>query len=116
MRYNSVEEEKKAIEEFVSNNPYPSYEEILSLIKPDIEMWAEYGEPNHYFCKEIYENVTNKEIVKKSGERIDKRGGIQAMRQNYYVLKLASPLKKIYHINPARWISVSWNGVGRWLD
>ena len=36
--------------------------------------------------KEIYENIFDKDLIKKHGERIRHRGGMTALQQNYYTL------------------------------
>ena len=36
--------------------------------------------------KEIYENIFDKDLIKKHGERIHHRGGMTALQQNYYTL------------------------------
>ena len=36
--------------------------------------------------KEIYENIFDKYLIKKHGERIHHRGVMTALRQNYYTL------------------------------
>ena len=55
---------------FVIENPYPKYEEVIKIIKNEdhrmyVDMFAEYGKKNHKWMKEIYENILEKEIVKK---------------------------------------------------
>ena len=70
-----LERDRKKLRNFTKNNPYPSYKEVMKLIvneskrdsafdKNEIMMMlSEYGEDNHDWMKEIYENVLEKKIV-----------------------------------------------------
>ena len=75
------------------NNLYPSYEQVIDIIKADraiegiyLDVFAEYGEQNHQWIKEIYENIMKEELVKQNGNSINERGGMTAMQFNYYTL------------------------------
>ena len=57
---------------------------ILLKQKQSLEQCAEYGEINHDLMKEIYENIFDKDLIKKHGERIHHRGGMTALQQDYY--------------------------------
>ena len=75
---------------FIKENPYPDYNfiesDLLLKQKQSLEQYAEYGEINHDLMKEIYENILDKDLIKKHGERIHHRGGMTALQQNYYTL------------------------------
>ena len=84
-----------------------------------MEMMAEFGEPNHLWLMQIVkilydwdydvyrdmhdENYTAPKLdetkIKEMGLKIHKRGGLQAMQQNYYTMK--------FFMNP---------GIGNYLD
>lgn len=116
--YKTVQEEKDAIVSFVSANPYPSYTEMMNRLESFPELYAEYGEYNHMAMKTCYENLTNKEVCKRVGEHIYNRGGIQAMRSNYYVLKILSPLAMstdiVVKCAARDYVECAWDGIGSW--
>lgn len=104
---------------YISKNPYPSYKDIIDILTrtDQIDLLAEYGEFNHEQCKLIYENLGNKAIVRKCGELINERGGIEAMRGAYYVIAKHSPLRESddRRIWAEYWlVSLYWDGVGDW--
>ena len=88
------EEELKRYRErllnFIKESPYPDYKFVSNdlLIKQEksLEQYAEYGEIHHDLSKELYENIFDKQLVRKHGEMIHKRGGMRALQQNYYSL------------------------------
>ena len=53
----------------VKENPYPDYNfiehDLLLKQKQSLEQHAEYGEINHDLMKEIYENIFDKDLIKK---------------------------------------------------
>ena len=62
--------------------------------------------------KEIYENIFDKDLIKKHGERIHHRGGMTALQQNYYTL-----LTVLKHLIDQRGldraiVSQYWDGIG----
>ena len=75
---------------FIKEIFYPNYKfieyDLLLKQKQSLEQYAEYGEINHDLMKEIYENIFDKDLIKKHGERIHHRGGMTALQQNYYTL------------------------------
>ena len=75
---------------FIKDFFYPNYKfieyDLLLKQKQSLEQYAEYGEINHDLMKEIYENIFDKDLIKKHGERIHHRGGMTALQQNYYTL------------------------------
>ena len=86
----------EVIKRFVQSNPYPSYEEMMERIDSRIDLFAEYGPKNHDWCKIIYENPTNKELIVEMGKAIYKMGGMQALFKNHEIIKYFSP----YYKNP----------------
>ena len=84
-----LERDRNKLRQFISKNPYPKYGEVITIIKGNqdmyMNMYAEYGQENHTLIKEIYENVLDKELVKRNGELME-RGDETAMVWNYYLL------------------------------
>ena len=84
-----LERDRNKLRNFISKNPYPKYREVITIIKGNqdmyMNMYAEYGQENHTLIKEIYENVLDKELVKRNGELME-RGDETAMVWNYYLL------------------------------
>lgn len=83
--------EQEFIEENIKQYPYPSYDIVLQKIENNMQLWSEYGEPNHRWCKTIYENPNNKELIVDIGKQIYKSGGLQALIMNYNVIKYFNP-------------------------
>ena len=58
---------------FIKENPYPDYNfieyDLLLKQKQSLEQYAEYGEINHDLMKEIYENIFDKDLIKKNTVR-----------------------------------------------
>ena len=71
------------IKQFVILNPYPSYDDMLKNIGNRIDLEAEYGTQNHIWCKIIYDNPTNKDLIVETGKAIYKMGGTQALTKNH---------------------------------
>ena len=80
-----------AVKRFVILNPYPSYEDMLQKIDRRIDLEAEYGTQNHIWCKTIYDNPTNKNLVVETGKAIFTSGGKQALTKNLEIIKCYSP-------------------------
>ena len=123
-----LERDRNKLRNFISKNPYPKYGEVITIIKGNQDMYmnmhAEYGQENHTLIKEIYENVLDKELVKRNGELME-RGDETAMVWNYYLLLtvVAHFLKKtnmkdedkiFIHYNFKSLVSCYWNCVGDW--
>jgi len=98
-------------------HPYPSYDEMYA--KLPFMLLAEYGEPNHEWCKKIYENITNVILVRSMGENINKRGGFQAMQANFTTLQQFSPTTESNNMRVARYwrcVESVWDGIGEWRE
>jgi len=116
--YINVDED--LIKEYVKVNPYPEYETMLEKIKHNIDLEMEYGELNHEFCKVIYENPNDENLIIEMGKKIYKRGGIQALLMNFNVIKYYSPYWQS-KINSIKFIKFKYifnyriNIINRWL-
>jgi len=86
-----IKAEDEMIVEFVKVMPYPSYEEMLEKLDNYIDLWCEYGEQHHIYCKTIYENPTNKNLIVEMGKKIYEMGGLQALSANHSIIKYFSP-------------------------
>ena len=94
---NELKVENELIKQYVKVYPYPEFKEISNILHNNIDfidMYAEYGLPNHICCKIIYENPTDKELIIEMGKKIFERGGIQALTMNHNVIKYVSPYWK----------------------
>ena len=128
-----LEQDRKIILSFIKDNPYPSYKQVIEIIKNDKtmkdiypDMFAEYGEQNHQWIKEIYENIMKEELVKHNGNSINERGGMTTMHFNYYTLvsvlryliQQRAPMKdydvNLIWYNIRNILSSSWNNIGDW--
>ena len=128
-----LEQDRKIILSFIKDNPYPSYKQVIEIIRNDKamkdiypDMFAEYGEQNHQRIKEIYENIMKEELVKRNGNSINERGGMTTMHCNYYTLvsvlryliQQRAPMKdydvSLIWYNIRNILSSSWNNIGDW--
>ena len=126
-----LEQDRKIILSFIKDNPYPSYKQVIEIIKTITEdiyldMFGEYGEQSHQWIKEIYENIMKEELVKHNGNSISERGGMTAMQFNYYTLisvlryliQQRAPMKDydvtLIWYNIRNILSSSWNNIGDW--
>jgi hypothetical protein len=123
------------IDDFTSKHEYPNYDKVNKIIAENqempLQMIAEYGEYNHEQMKAIWDNITNKDIIKQSGKNIDQRGGMDAMQMNFYTfLDVLRPTLNISEKDSHAekdakqiiWnvikgnISSAWDGIGEWRD
>lgn len=74
------------VNQMLKKKSYPSMEKLEKTILQNIHIFSEYGDFNHVICKQIYENIEDKNKVIELGKMIYQRGGIQALRMNYYVI------------------------------
>ena len=136
-----TDKSKKIIKQFINKNPYPEYNDVVKILMKNFneylerddeafathyqDLLSEYGEPNHEWMKEIYENIMNEKLIKANGEKIYNRGGAIVMQTNYYtfieILKDMFENKNMKHderveiLYPIKeQISECWNGVGEW--
>ena len=82
----SVDEEIVITLEVLRRYEYPDYEDVEKMIENMIELWAEYGEENHECMKAIWNTIVDRDLIQTMGEKINKRGGFQAMQANDYTL------------------------------
>ena len=81
--------------DFISSNPYPSYNEMNEKLDRRIDLSSEYGTSNHNFCKKIYENFNNPSKFLEIFEDCNKilnSGGFQALYSNIETIRYYSPL------------------------
>lgn len=124
-----VEKENTQIRNFIRNNPYPSYKFIVNeliLKNKDFDQFAEYGEPNHKWMKQIYENILNDDIIKEYGRAIYERGSFVTLQSNYNTLldvvrhliyqneKMDDNERTVVFSNFKFIVSKRWEGIGEW--
>lgn len=83
--------EDEMLVEFVKTTPYPNYKQMLKKLEGHIDLWSEYGEKNHKWCKIIYENPTNKNVIVEMGKNIYEGGGGHTLWMNTNIIKYFSP-------------------------
>jgi hypothetical protein len=71
--------------------PYPTYNEMVKKLDDRIDLYAEYGKMQHIWCKTIYENPMNKDLIVELGKKIYRLGGMQALVSINAILKYFSP-------------------------
>ena len=100
---------------YIQTNPFPSYDEMISRIGSNMNVYAEYGETNHNSLKKIYESFMNKDVAKKEGLLIYKRGGTRALQMNCTAFMYHGPFSTSY--NPeikyeSKTLEFAWDGIG----
>lgn len=90
----AIAAEQQLIRDYIKTHPWPSYKAMCKRLEKRVELWAEYGEPNHMALKLCYENILDKEVCRKAGEFIAKRGGLETMRANYYAFSCFGPFSE----------------------
>lgn len=79
------------MEDFIKSHPYPTYSEMVKKLDDRIDLYAEYGKMQHAWCKTIYENPMNKDLIVELGKKIYRLGGMQALVSINTILKYFSP-------------------------
>ena len=113
--------EENMLREFVEENPFPTYLEMLERIKADLphslEVIAEYGEENHNCLRKMYESCFDKNVCREQGKIIYRRGGMEAMYQNYSAIRNYGITRQcenmIIRCYPCI-IKCHWDGIGEW--
>ena len=82
-----IREEKEIVRRFCDSVPYPSFEECLRILAKEIDLYAEYGEENHFLIAEIYASAfEDEELIQNNGKLILNIGGEEALWANSYAL------------------------------
>lgn len=87
------------IENFVKNNPFPSYEEIENKLQNNCFLYAEYSKFCHKCTQTIYENPTNKQTILEMGKRLHRAAGDVALLTCCQILRNYSPYKDSHDID-----------------
>ena len=127
MNFNDSEMEDKEIEitlEVLLRYEYPDYEDVEEMIRNMIDLWAEYGDENHECMERIWNSIVDRDLIQTMGEKINKRGGFQAMQATYYTLlhvfrtlhkkQLNDPRVLIAWSRMKFLINVAWHEIGQW--
>ena len=120
----SVDEEIQITMDGLRRYEYPEYEEVEEMIENMLELWAEYGEENHECMEAIWNNIFDRDVIETMGEKINKRGGFQAMQATYYTMlhafrtlhknNLKDPRVLIAWSRMKFSINVAWDSIGEW--
>ena len=140
------DERKKDIDKmkkFIENNPYPNYGVIEKRIRTQLEkekLDVDNGDPTYYMTilseyeqskyemmKEIHNNILDKEIVRKNGEKLNEQmGGTMVMCSIFDAFLFSIQIlldknkdmkrddKVFISYNFKDLLSSYWNGVGDW--
>ena len=77
--------------------PFPTLQELENFVLvdlptrnpqqnlPTMEWYAELGANNHALLKRIFDSRVDRAAVREVGEAIHERGGMKAMRANFYI-------------------------------
>ena len=68
----------------------------------------------HNLCKEIYENIIDKDVTRKCGIKLNAHGGFNTMADAYEILSWCSPLTSTPFKVLLADVKVSWNEIGEW--
>jgi hypothetical protein len=105
---------------YIACHPYPSYDEMINRIEEcpflSMEMYAEYGELNHEYLKQIYESNFNEALTKDLGRKIYERGGLRAMQMNCSAFQYLGPfvdsIDREVRISGMKKLEFLWDGIG----
>jgi len=123
-KFYTIEEEKNGINEFINKNGYPEFNKVLLLTQKmnkqykDFFCKIQYTQFTHVACKKLYENITDKELVKKIGVDLNNHGGMVYMQYVFYIVRDCTPFsesKNIVISTCPHLIEFFWKGVGKWL-
>lgn len=103
------------VTKYIKENPFPSYDEMITRIGNNMDVYAEYGESNHNSLKKIYESCMNRDVAKKEGLLIYKRGGTRALQLNCAAFMYYGPFSTSH--NPeikyeSKTLEFAWDGIG----
>jgi hypothetical protein len=91
----SLDDSSKSCIDFITSNPYPSYDIMDEKLDRRIDLSSEYAKSNHNFCKKLYENFEDpskfSEILD-NANKIFNCGGFQALYCNIETVRYFSPL------------------------
>jgi len=116
---------------FYKENKYPSYGEVVEIIKSDLTLFSEYGEFNHTLLNKMWDGMVSvgskgdEDKIKVIGRLINERGGFWAMTCNHsvFIIVLRHFLKKSDQndiirntilLNSYKHIENLWHGIGEW--
>lgn len=110
----AIAAEEALVNAYITAHPWPSNKTMLKRLEKHIELWAEYGEWNHAALRICYENIHDKEACRKAGQAIANRGGLQALRANFYAFSGFGPFAE--SDNPVvrymgRLLEHRWDGI-----
>ena len=108
------------MQEYIESHPYPSYDEMIARIDEhptlSLQMYAEYGEVNHNYLKQIYESNFDVKLTRDRGRDIYARGGLQAMIMNCAAFSYVGPFvgctDDATRYSGTKLIEIHWNGIG----
>ena len=82
--------EIEILNNYVIENPYPNYNDILKNIETNSELWNAYDINSHNNCKKIYENPNNINLIIEISRDIYKNG-IKILQNCNNIIKFYSP-------------------------
>ena len=124
--FNEINKENNDIKNFIKSYTYPSYEEVINLIRGNVAMCVGYGELNHKWMGKLYNDIFDNSKVIVIGKLINKRGGMTAMDENFSTfMKVVRNLLKrvqgktheelnIIQCNIYNEINTAWENIGSW--
>ena len=82
-----------SLREFVNNNPYPNYFEMVDRLKKDKEykLLSIYNHNFHMLCRKIYENYNNRRIILSTLNTIYDNGGNKHLDMFQTIMLFYSP-------------------------
>lgn len=117
-----LEREKRATEDFIRANPFPSFPEMLlriekaTRVNPFYEsILRGYKEEHHGALAKCYANFMDEAFCRRQGEIINAAGGWDAMSNSCTVFRYLSPLASSDDIGVRGYVIALdgyWNGVG----
>ena len=121
-----LDEELNKIKDFIKRHPLPPVDEneefwkdVISRFRDNsgLNLMAIYSFVRFDILKEMYENLTDEDIIKDCGKKLNRDGKFNAMIINHYILSGA--IRKLNKEDSLvdgqmRIIEFWWDGIGEW--
>ena len=121
-----LEEELNKIKDFIKRHPLPSvdengefWEDVINRFRDNsgLNLMTIYSFVRFDIMNEMYENLTDEDIIKDCGKKLNRDGKFEAMIINHYILSGA--IRKLNKEDSPvdgqmRIIEFWWDGIGVW--
>lgn len=90
------------------------YHDICDNLINYPELYSEYSEEYHGYCVNIILNYEERDLLREYGQVIFNKGGTEAMRACFYIIKCFILNNSPYQSCIPSEINIGWDGIGEW--